>query len=181
MRKLQKTTSNISILTWERWINPESCTPKEITLAYLQEKQLWRGNTLLHITLKYYKNNTLNLSSKAYKAKTICVFNVTCWKKIEVGRSEIIESRHAKRVLRVILIKMLIFLFSECVSLILRLICEILSKIAVKISFLWGCKLCVYAVSSFVATDTSWYLRNDMQNRTSVILYMNIKCIAQCL
>ena len=71
MRKLQKTMSNISILTWERWINPESCTPKkEITLANLKEKQ-WRGNTLLHITLKYYKNNTLN--SKAYKAKKMCV------------------------------------------------------------------------------------------------------------
>ena len=38
MQKLQKTTSNISILTWERWINPESCTPnKEITLANLKE------------------------------------------------------------------------------------------------------------------------------------------------
>ena len=34
------------ILTWERWINPESCTPKrEITLANLKEKQC-RGNTL---------------------------------------------------------------------------------------------------------------------------------------
>ena len=38
--------SNIAILTWERWINPESCTPKrEITLANLKEKQ-WHGNTI---------------------------------------------------------------------------------------------------------------------------------------
>ena len=64
---------------------------------------------------------------------------------------------------------------------ILRLICEILSRIAVKISFLWGHKHCVYAAASFAATDTSWYLRNDMQNCTFVILYMNIKYIAQCL
>ena len=39
--------SNIAVLTWERWINPESCTPKrEITLADLKEKQCL-GNTLL--------------------------------------------------------------------------------------------------------------------------------------
>ena len=38
--------SNILVLTWERWINPESCTPeREITLADLKEKQ-GRGNTL---------------------------------------------------------------------------------------------------------------------------------------
>ena len=38
--------SNIAVLTWERWINPESCTQKrEITLADLKEKQC-RGNTL---------------------------------------------------------------------------------------------------------------------------------------
>ena len=79
--KTPETMPNIAILTWERLINPEICTPKkEITLAKLKGKQL-RGNTLKHITLKYYKNNALNLSSNAYKAKTICVFNVTCWKK----------------------------------------------------------------------------------------------------
>ena len=44
MRKKRK--SNISVLTWERWINPESCTPeREITLADLKEKQC-RGYTL---------------------------------------------------------------------------------------------------------------------------------------
>ena len=38
--------SNIAVLTWESWINPESCTPKrEITLVNLKEKQC-RGNTL---------------------------------------------------------------------------------------------------------------------------------------
>ena len=39
--------SNIAVLTWERWINPESCTPeREITLADLKEKQS-RENTQL--------------------------------------------------------------------------------------------------------------------------------------
>ena len=38
--------SNIAVLTRERWINPESCTPeREITLADLKEKQC-RWNTL---------------------------------------------------------------------------------------------------------------------------------------
>ena len=38
MWKPQKTMSSTAILTWERWINSESCTPKrEITLAYLKE------------------------------------------------------------------------------------------------------------------------------------------------
>ena len=64
---------------------------------------------------------------------------------------------------------------------ILRLICEILSRIAVKISFLWGRKHGVYAASSFAASITPWYLHNDMQNFTSVMLYKNIICIAQWL
>ena len=59
-------------------------------------------------------------------------------------------------------------------AIILRLICENLSCIAVKISFLWGCEHCVYAEALFTASVTSRYLHNDMQNFTSVILYMNI-------
>ena len=55
MKKPQKTMSNIAVLTWERWINPKSCTPKrEITLADLKEKQC-RGNTLyghVHSTIQ---------------------------------------------------------------------------------------------------------------------------------
>ena len=39
---------SIAILTGERWINPESCTPeREITLANLKEKQ-WCENTQSH-------------------------------------------------------------------------------------------------------------------------------------
>ena len=39
MQKHQKSMPNIAILTLERWINPENCTPeKEITLADLKEK-----------------------------------------------------------------------------------------------------------------------------------------------
>ena len=53
-------------------------------------------------------------------------------------------------------------------AIILRLICENLSSIAVKISFLWGCEHCVYAEASFAASVSSWYLRSDMQNFTSV-------------
>ena len=64
-------------------------------------------------------------------------------------------------------------------AIILRLICENLSSIAVKISFLWGRIHGVYAEASFTASDTSLYLRNDMQNFTFVILYMNIIYIAQ--
>ena len=59
-------------------------------------------------------------------------------------------------------------------AIILRLICEKLSSIAVKISFLWRCEHCLYPEAPFAASDTSRYLRNDMQNFTSVILYMNI-------
>ena len=55
MWKPQKTMSNIAVLTWERWINPESCTPEwEITLANLKEKQC-RGNTLLEKANSYIK------------------------------------------------------------------------------------------------------------------------------
>ena len=64
-------------------------------------------------------------------------------------------------------------------AIILRLICENLSSIAVKISFLWGCEHCVYAEASFAASVSLRYLRDDMQNITSVILYMNIIFIAQ--
>ena len=63
----------------------------------------------------------------------------------------------------------------------LRLICESLSRIAVKLSFLWCFKHCVYAAVSFAAIVRSWYLRNLMQNFTSVILYLNIICNAQWL
>ena len=59
-------------------------------------------------------------------------------------------------------------------AIILRLICENLSSIAVKISFLWGRNHGVYTEASFTPSDTSLYLRNDMQNFTFVILYMNI-------
>ena len=66
-------------------------------------------------------------------------------------------------------------------TIISRLICEKLSCIAVKISFLLGCEHCVHAEVSFAASVTSRYLRNDMQNFTSVILYVNIIYIAQYL
>ena len=64
---------------------------------------------------------------------------------------------------------------------ILRLVCEKLSWIAVKISFLWGPKHGVYAASYFSAIVTSWYLHKDTQNYTSVILYMNIILLTQWL
>ena len=64
---------------------------------------------------------------------------------------------------------------------ILRLVCEIFSRIAVKISFLWCPKHGVYAAPSFSANVMSWCWRNDTQNFTSVILYMNIIFIAQWL
>ena len=64
---------------------------------------------------------------------------------------------------------------------ILRLICENLSRIAVKISFLWGREYDVYATASFAESATSWYLRNGMQNITPVILHMNIIWIVQWL
>ena len=64
-------------------------------------------------------------------------------------------------------------------AIILRLICENLSSIAVKISFLWGREHCVYAETSFAASVSSRYLHNDMKIFTSVILYINIIYIAQ--
>ena len=64
-------------------------------------------------------------------------------------------------------------------AIIIRLICENLSRIAVKISFLWGCEHCVYTEAVFAASVTLRYLRNDMQNFTSEIVYMNIIYIAQ--
>ena len=64
-------------------------------------------------------------------------------------------------------------------AIILRLICNNLSCIAVKISFLWGCEHWVYAEVSFAASVMSRYLRNDMQNFTSFILYTNIIYIIQ--
>ena len=64
-------------------------------------------------------------------------------------------------------------------AIIQRIICENLSTIAVKISFLWGREHGVYVEASFAASVTSRYLRNDRQNFTSVILYMNIIYIAQ--
>ena len=64
-------------------------------------------------------------------------------------------------------------------SIILRLICENLSCIAVKISFLLGREHSVYAEASFAASVVSRNSRNDMQDFTSVILYMNIINTAQ--
>ena len=61
------------------------------------------------------------------------------------------KPRHAKRV---ILIKAFVFLFAECI-LFQDLLCEILSSITVKMSFLWGRKHCVYAAASFAASVTS--------------------------
>ena len=55
-------------------------------------------------------------------------------------------------------------------TIILRLICENLSSIVVKISFLWDREHGVYAETSFAANVTSWYVRNDLQNFASVIL-----------
>ena len=79
-----------------------------------------------------------------------------------------------KRVLRVILIKIFLFLFPWY-----ALFKEILSEIAVKIRFLWNSKHGVYGAASFIAIVTSCYLRKDMRKFASVILYMNIICIAQ--
>ena len=66
-------------------------------------------------------------------------------------------------------------------AIILKLICENLNCIALKISFLRGCEHCVYAEVSFAASVTSRYQCNDMQHFTSVILYMNIIYITQYL
>ena len=64
---------------------------------------------------------------------------------------------------------------------ILRLICAILNEIAVEIMFLWDSKHGLYRAAPFIAIVTSWYLRKDKRKFTSVILYMNIICIAQWL
>ena len=77
------------------------------------------------------------------------------------------EPHQAKRALRVILIKIFIFLFSECTLFFKRLICDILSSIAIKISFVCSCRYGVYA-----ASVTSWYLCNDIRNFTFVILFI---------
>ena len=63
----------------------------------------------------------------------------------------------------------------------LRLICENLSRIAVKLIFLWGCEHGVYATASFAANVTSWFLRNSMHSFPPVIFYVNVICIAQWL
>ena len=64
-------------------------------------------------------------------------------------------------------------------NIVLRLICESLRRIAVKISFLWGHKHGVYAAASFATSVTSWYSHNGIQDFISVIVFMNIICIAQ--
>ena len=64
---------------------------------------------------------------------------------------------------------------------IFRLVCETLSRIAVKISFLWGHKHGVYAAVSFSANVTSWCSRNDTNIFNFVNLYINITFIAQWL
>ena len=64
---------------------------------------------------------------------------------------------------------------------ILRLVCENFSRIAVKISFLWGLKNDVYAAASFSANVTSWCSHSDTQIFTSVNLHMNIIFITQWL
>ena len=85
----------------------------------------------------------------------------------------------AKRVLRVIFDQNVYFSFFW-MYIIFRFICDILSRISVKTSFLWSCKHGVYVAASFVVSVTSWW-RNNMQNFTSAILFMNIICIAQWL
>ena len=87
------------------------------------------------------------------------------------------EPRHAKRALCVFFCQNVYFsFFWMCI--ILRLVCETFSIIAVIISFQWGLKHFVYAAGSFSANVTSWCLRNDTRICTSDILYMNIILIA---
>ena len=90
------------------------------------------------------------------------------------------EPRHTKRALRVILMKNVYFSIFW-IYIILRLICGILSKLAVKINFLRACLHGVYAATSLAASVTSRCLSNDIQNATSVILYINIIFIAKWL
>ena len=69
MWKPQKTMSNIAVLTWERWIKPESCTPERvITLADLKEIQC-RGNTL-------FLNEDFGFGSVYYQfmLKLLCIY-----------------------------------------------------------------------------------------------------------
>ena len=87
--------------------------------------------------------------------------------------NEIWAASRKKRALSVIFDQNVYFC-TFWMHIILRLICESLSRIAVKISYLWCRKHCVYAAVSFATIVTSWYLRNVMQNFTSIILYMNI-------
>ena len=64
-------------------------------------------------------------------------------------------------------------------NIILRLICENFSRIAIIIGFLWGHEHGVYAAASCVVSVMSCYLSNNLQNFTSVYLFMNIVYIAQ--
>ena len=68
-------------------------------------------------------------------------------------------------------------------NIILRLVCENLSRITVIISFLWSPKHGIYAAASFSSNMTSWCSRYDTQSFISVILYMymNIIFIAKWL
>ena len=64
---------------------------------------------------------------------------------------------------------------------ILRLVCENFSRIAVKITYLWGPKHGVYAAVSFQQIWRPDVSRNDPEIFNSFILYMNIIFIAQWL
>ena len=68
--------------------------------------------------------------------------------------------------------------FNLCLQIIQSQTCYPLSGIAVEMRFLLDSK---YGAASFIAIVTSCYLRKDMRKFTSVILYMNIICIAQWL
>ena len=78
-------------------------------------------------------------------------------------------SRVTKMTLRVILTKMLVFLFFW-IHINLRLICQILRRIIVKISFLWGLEHGIYVAASCAANVIPWYIRNERQNFTAVII-----------
>ena len=72
-------------------------------------------------------------------AKGMCIHGISC------------EPCHAKRAIRVFLIKMCIFLFLN----VLKLVCENFSRIYVKINFLWGLLYSLYAAASFSESMTS--------------------------
>ena len=91
----------------------------------------------------------------------------------------IYEPYHAKRVLRVILIKMFIFYFLNVHYFKINL--WNFEGNSCRNKFLWDSKHSVFVAASFLAIVTSWYLRKDMRKFTSVISYMNIICIAQWL